>query len=153
MGDKSTHRETWIRVGLIVSTAFIAFTIVWVNTYLRSMKYYKEGEQYFTEAKFLDAVTSYETSAHAYTPWNSYVKRSLDRMWEIGQKYETDNHDPDYALIAYRCLRSSIYAIRSIYTPYEEWIPKCDERIRALVEIQKAEIEEARRKQEEKPEQ
>ena len=85
-------------------------------------------------------MTSFETSAHAYTPFNSNVRASLDKLWEIGEKFEKEKPAPEYALIAYRSLRSSIYAIRSFYTPYKEWIPRCDAKIQKLVEIQKQQI-------------
>jgi hypothetical protein len=135
------NKKTMQTIGLILLTAFIAFGMVWVDVYQRSAKYYKEGEALFAQGKLLEAVTSYETSAHAYTPINSYVNKSMDRLWEIGQRLEKEKDDPDYALIAYRSLRSSVYAIRSFYMPYKEWIPKCDERIQALVEIQKARLQ------------
>ncbi len=134
-------RERWQRAGLILGTIIIAFAMVWINTYLRSAKYFREGESFRQEAKFLDAITSYETAAHAYTPWNSNVKLALDRLWEIGVMYESENDDPDYALVAFRSLRSSIYAIRSFYWPYYEWIAKCDTKIDHLVTIQKQRIE------------
>ena len=139
-GNRLTRKEIWQRTGLVIITIIIAVLMVWATTYKRSHKYFIEGEKFLSEGKLLDAVTSYETSAHSYTPWNSHVRRSLERMWEIGQRFENENPDPDYALIAYRSLRSSIYATRSFYTPYKEWIPKCDERIRALVRKQEERI-------------
>jgi hypothetical protein len=41
--------------------------------------------------------------------------------------------DVTRALIAYRTLRSSFYAIAWIYSPGTEWIAKCDAKIAALV--------------------
>ncbi len=133
-GKKQRYLGT---VGIITLTIIIAISMVWINTYRRSARYYSEGEQLFQQEKLLDAVTRFEIAAHAYTPWNPHVIRALERMWEIGQRFEKENEDPDYALIAYRSLRSSIYATRSFYTPNESWIPRCDKRIHVLVEIQK----------------
>ena len=120
--------------GLVAATIILAVAIIWINVYTRSVKYFNEGESFYKAGRLMEAVTSYETSAHAYTPFNSHVARSMDRMWEIGQLLEKT--DIPQALVAYRCLRSSVYAIRSLYMPYKEWIPKCDERIAALVSDQ-----------------
>jgi hypothetical protein len=144
MSDQQSKKERWQNAGLIILTIFIAIGMIWWNTYRRSVTYFNEGEKLFQEGQLLDAITSFETSAHAYTPYNSYVKRSMERMWEIGTRFEAEKEEPDYALIAYRSLRSSVYAIRSLYMPYKEWIPRCDEKIRKLVEIQKSRIEAAK---------
>jgi len=133
-----SRKDFYQKAGLILLTVMIAFFMVWLNTYQRSVKYFEEGEELLGKKKYLEAITSYETSAHAYTPWNPYVERSMEKLWEIGQMFEDQNKEPDYALIAYRSLRSSVYAIRSFYTPYKEWVPKCDERIQELVRQQKA---------------
>lgn len=130
-------KQKWQNAGLIILTAVLAIGIIWMNVFQRSVKYYKEGEIYFSEGKYLEAITSYETSAHAYTPLNKYVRQSMERLWEIGNLLENEKKDTMGALIAYRCLRSSVYAIRSLYMPYKDWIPQCDERIAAIVEAQR----------------
>ncbi len=130
MKDKKQFRQNAI---LIAITVLLTIAMVWVNTYRRSVKYYNQGMNYYTQGKYLEAVTSFETSAHAYTPWNHYVKNSMEKLWEIGERLQREKEDPDYALIAFRSLRSSVYAIRSLYMPYKEWIPKCDAKIKELV--------------------
>ena len=134
------NKETWQRIGIIALTILLSIAMIWINTYQRSAKYYKEGMELLSNDNLLDAVTSFETAAHAYTPFNFYVKNSLEKLWEIGERLEKEKNSPEYPLIAYRCLRSSIFAIRSFYAPYKEWIPKCDEKIQLLVEIQKQQI-------------
>ncbi|MBN1355705.1 hypothetical protein JXA40_05465 [bacterium] len=124
----------------IVLTVIITVGLIWINTYRRSVRYFNEAQDLMADGKILDAVTSYEIAAHAYTPWNTYVQRSMERLWEIGQRLEKEKEDPAYALIAYRSLRSSVFAIRSFYMPYREWIPRCDEKIRLLVLKQKQQM-------------
>ena len=36
------NKEIWQRLGIISVTVLIAIGMVWVNTYQRSVKYYKE---------------------------------------------------------------------------------------------------------------
>lgn len=122
----------------------LVIAMIWTNVYLRSVRYAREGDTYLNDGLLIEAVSSYETSAHAYTPWNPYVKHSMQKLWEIGERLEQLHDDPTYPLIAYRSLRSSVYAIKSFYTPYKEWIPRCNEKIDELVSIQNQLLEEAR---------
>ncbi len=136
-------KDTKQKVILVGITIVTAIAMIWINTYQRSVTYFKEGETYLANDQLMEAITSFESSAHAYTPWNSNVRKSLERLWEIGERLEKEKDAPEYPLIAYRSLRSSVYAIRSLYMPYKEWIPRCDEKIRQLVEIRKARIKAA----------
>ncbi len=126
-------------------TVVCVILMIWFNVYHRSVRYAREGDVFLAEGKLIEAVTCFETSAHAYTPWNKHVRHSMEKLWEIGARLEQENEDPTFPLIAYRSLRSSVYAIRSFYMPYKEWIPRCDEQINRLVAIQKEMIEESRR--------
>lgn len=127
------------------ATIVLMIVMVWSNVLLRSRRHFKDGERYLQEEKFIQAITSYESSAHAYTPWNNHVARSLERLWEIGQILEKQHEDPTYPLVAYRSLRSSVYAVRSFYTPNKEWISRCDVKIAELVEIQRQQLDIARK--------
>jgi hypothetical protein len=138
------HNKRFHIIATLVTIA-IMVAIVWIHVYSRSKRYYREGETHLAENRLIEAVTSFETSAHSYTPGNPWVSRSMDRLWEIGQKMESEYDDPMYPLIAYRALRSSVYAIRSVITPYEEWIPKCDNKIKFLVDQQIREMEQMSR--------
>jgi hypothetical protein len=131
--DKSKFLH-FLKSGVVILVILVG--MVWANTYYRGRAEYIEGEKYFKEAMFKDAIAAYGTSVRMYTPFSSYVPASLQRLWEIGEGYrQTGQYDR--ALIAYRDLRSGVYAIRSIYSPYEEWIPRTDERIAQTLELQK----------------
>jgi len=123
----------FLKSGVVVLV--ILFGMVWANTYYRGHSEYVEGEKYFKQGNFKDAITAYGTSVRMYTPFSGYVPASLQRLWEIGEGYRQAGQY-EWALIAYRDLRSGIYAIRSIYTPYEEWIARTDERIAQTLALQ-----------------
>jgi len=142
--SRQTSSRTFHVIAVTI-TVFLMITLVWINVYHRGSRHFQDGERFLKEDKLIQAVTSFESSAHAYTPFNSNVRISLDRLWEIGEALEQKHSDPTYPLVAYRSLRSSIYAVRSFYMPYKEWIPKCDEKISYLVSIQKEQIEAARK--------
>ena len=128
-------KERLQNIGIVVVTALIAIVMIWANTYKRMGTHFKEAEEFYSQGEYLKAITSYETAIHAYVPWSSKIKQSAQRLWEIGNMYE-EKGEADYALIAYRSLRSSFYAVRSFYQPYPEWIAKCDEKIPPLMDLQ-----------------
>jgi len=120
-----------------VFTVFlILMAMIWGRTYYSQQKYYSDGEKALKERNYKDAMTGYEWTIRMYTPFSSKVKDSCQKIWDIGQEYERRGQI-DWALIAYRGLRSSIYAIRSAYTPHGEWIPRTDDRIRQLEALEK----------------
>lgn len=124
----------------VVTQVFIVFIImmamIWGRTYYSQQKHYNDGEKALKAHNYKDAMTGYEWTIRMYTPFSSKVKDSCQKIWNIGQEYERRGQ-LGWALIAYRGLRSSIYAIRSAYTPYGEWIPRTDTRIRQLEAMEK----------------
>jgi len=123
-----TLKKTVFIIGLIA----ILFIMVWVRAFYGSMKTYRQGEEYLKNGQYVKAVTFYDRSIHWYTPLNPYVRRSADRLWEIGRHAE-GRGDVRLALIAFRAIRRSFYAARSFYTPGKDWIERCDIRISKLV--------------------
>ena len=124
--------KRWQNLGIIVVTAVIALIMIWANTYQRMREEYIQGEELFAQGEYLKAVTAYETAIHAYVPWSGKIRRSAERLWEIGNLYE-EQGEVELALIAYRSLRSSFYAVRSFYQPYPEWIQRTSPKIQALM--------------------
>lgn len=106
----------------------VMFAMVWVKTYFAGRAQYVEGEKNLKVNNLKEAITNYETAIHMYTPFSGYVPDSAQRLWDIGQGFERSG-DYDWALIAYRSLRSSFYAVRSFYTPYQEWIDRSEKEI------------------------
>ncbi|MBI5696078.1 MAG: hypothetical protein HZC51_10125 [Nitrospirae bacterium] len=123
--DKSTVLR-FFRNGILIF--LVMFAMVWAKTYHAGNAQFNEGEKNLKINNVKDAITNYETAIHMYTPLSGYVPDSAQRLWEIGQDFEKSG-DYDWALIAYRSLRSSFYAVRSFYTPYQEWIDRTEKQI------------------------
>ncbi|MBE9503374.1 MAG: hypothetical protein IME96_04295 [Proteobacteria bacterium] len=134
--DKETRKKVINVVLQILVVIVIMMAMVWGRAYYSQHKFFKEGEAALKSRDFKEAITGYEWTIRMYTPFSGKVKRSCQMLWNIGLEYEK-NGRLDWALITYRSLRSSIYAIRSFYKPYEEWIPRTDEKIKRILEIQK----------------
>lgn len=132
-----------IYTGVIVATIMLLMVII--KVYYRSYDEFKKGEEAFNKQEWTTAITNFQRSIHWYTPFNKYVAESAKRLWEIGNMAEKQN-DSGLALLAYRNLRSSFYAVRSFYTPHKEWINKCDEKISTLVALQDTPFESEKKK-------
>lgn len=116
--------------GLIIAVAGIA--LLWGNTLARQRLQFSRGEEALSRGDFVAAVAGYEAAIHMYTPWSSPVKKSAGRLWALGEEMERKG-DEARALIAYRSLRSSFYAVRGLTSPGAEWIALCDKKIAKLV--------------------
>jgi hypothetical protein len=118
---------------------FIIFALliamVWVKTFSYGQNQYEAGEKAMTVSDLKDAISDYETAIHMYSPFAGYVPASAERLWEIGQGFEKSG-DYDWALIAYRSIRSSFYGVRSFYTPYKDWIARSDSEIDKVLALQ-----------------
>lgn len=128
------ERVKSIAVNVAVA-AVLSIILLWGNTLYRQHVQFEKGEQGFRKGNFPAAVAGYEAAIHMYTPGSSLVGKSAEKLWNLAQLLEQQGDFPR-ALIAYRALRSSFYAIAWIYTPGQSWIDRCDARIAALVQLQ-----------------
>ena len=115
--------------------ALISLLLIWGNTFYRQQVQFDKGEKAWASGDFLGTVAGYESAIHMYTPLSSSVDRSAQRLWELGE-LAAKGGDLPRALIAFRSLRSSFYAVAGLYSPGEEWIRKCDARIAELLKLQ-----------------
>jgi len=115
--------------------AFVSLALIWGNTLYRQHVQFDKGEKGMAAGDFPAAVAGYEAAIHMYTPGSPLVRKSAQKIWDIGEMTEK-NGDIPRALIAFRALRSSFYAVAGINAPGRDWIARCDARIASLVKIQ-----------------
>jgi hypothetical protein len=127
-----------LRILRIVVLAVVVFlAMVWLRAFYGSMKAYEEGESYFKQDQWVQAITFFDRSIHWYTPYNPYVEKSAEKLWEIGERGQRDG-DSKLALIAFRAIRGGFYSARSFYTPGQNWIRMSEQKIHELEEIETA---------------
>jgi hypothetical protein len=114
--------------------ALVSILLIWGVTWYRQWRQFNKGEQALGAHDPIAAIASYEAAIHMYTPGSPLVGRAAEKLWETGRRLEASG-DLERALIAYRALRSSFYATRSLYQPGTEWIARCDAKIDELVKI------------------
>lgn len=110
--------------------AFLVLISLGIRAVYESRLEYQRGEAAQKQGKEEKAVRHYDRSIHWYAPFNPYPLKSIKRLWQFGAMYEEKN--PKLALLAYDAIRGSIHAIRSLYWPYRNWLPKVNERIAKL---------------------
>jgi tetratricopeptide (TPR) repeat protein len=116
----------------IAVIAVIALVLIWGNTLYRQHAQFDKGEKALAAGNYIAAIAGYESAIHMYTPGSSLVGRAAEKLWGIGERYEQTG-DREKALVAYRALRSSFYAVRGLYSPGSEWIARSEAKIAQLV--------------------
>ncbi len=128
-----TLRHALCVLGLLVAFAVILYAKVAYN----ASQDFALGEEAYTHGKYKIAIMQYERAIKWYTPFSKVVRLAVERLWQLGTEAEARG-EVSLALEAYQTLRSSLYAVQSFYIPYQNWIPKSEERIAPLLARTKA---------------
>jgi len=127
-------------VTLILGLMAIGLIIIWGRAFYGSIKAYQKGETYLEEKQYVRAITFFDRSIHWYTPFNPYVQKSAERLWEIGEQAEKQG-DIKLALIAFRTIRSGFYGASHFRTPGMAWIRKSERKVNVLLGVEEKERE------------
>jgi len=106
------------------------------GTWWRMKTQFTLGEEAFRRGDFTAAVAGYESAIHMYVPFNPVIDHAARQLWSIAELNERQG-DVSRALIAYRALRSSFYAAKWLTTPGQDWIARCDRKIKTLAPLQR----------------
>jgi hypothetical protein len=106
------------------------------STWWRMTSQFELGEAAVRRGDFPAAVAGFESAVHMYLPFHPVIEKAAGRLWLIGESNEQLG-DVNRALIAYRALRSSLYADHWLVTPGRDWIERCDKKIAALIPLQR----------------
>lgn len=120
---------------LIFAILAILFIAVWTRAFISSMKDFSRGEELFYDKQYIRAITFFDRSMHWYAPFNPYIERSAEYLWEISEQGENIK-DEKLSLIALETIRNSFYGTRSFYSPGTTWIKRCEDRITYIVQNQ-----------------
>ncbi|WP_243372853.1 hypothetical protein [Geotalea sp. SG265] len=115
----------------IAVIAIIAIVLLWGNTLYRQHAQFGKGERALAAGDTIAAIAGFESAIHMYTPASGLVEKAAEKLWAIGEEAERRG-DVQRALVAYRSLRSSFYAVRGLTAPGTGWIARCDAKISQL---------------------
>lgn len=125
----------WKLVILFVAISGMFFGLAWIRAFYGSMQAYGEAEAFLKSGNLLKAVTYFDRSLHWYTPFNPYVQRSAQKLWDISLEAEKRG-DLRLSIIAVSTLRSGFVAARSVFMPGKDWIERCNGRLKELRNLQ-----------------
>jgi hypothetical protein len=117
----------------------ILFVAVWVVAFIGSMNNFNTGKEYFHDRQYIRAITFFDRSMHWYAPFNPYIERSSEYLWEISEQAKEVN-DEKLSFIAIETIRNSFYSTRSFYSPGTIWIKRCEDRIRDILKNENEEM-------------
>lgn len=115
----------------IILISIILLMMVWIWVFHKSREAYHQGEERFRRQQYVEAITFFDRSIHWYTPFNPYIHRSAERLWEICQVGEKQG-DIRLSVIALRTIKGGFYAASGLYTPGRDWIERSEVKIREL---------------------
>ena len=120
---------------LIFLLMLIIIIAIWTRTLISSKKNFSEGEKYFNNKQYIKAITFFDRSMHWYTPFNTYIEKSAEYLWEISDRAKAISND-QLSMIAIETIRNSFYSSRSFYLTGDNWIKRCDDRIHDITKNQ-----------------
>jgi hypothetical protein len=123
--------QTKTIIANVATIAVIALIMLWGATQYRQWYQFQVGDSALASGDYIHAIAGYESALHMYTPASPLVPRAAVKLWGIGETLERQG-EVDRALLAYRALRSSFYAVHGLTKPGLDWIDRCDARIRLL---------------------
>ena len=127
-----------LRSALRIVVLLVAFVVIlYAKVAYNASQDFALGEDAYTHGEYKRAITHYERTIKWYTPLSTAVQHAVERLWQLGTEAEARG-EISLALEAYQTLRSSLYAVQSFYIPYQNWIPKSEERIAPLLAKTKA---------------
>lgn len=132
-GNRLSKRPFTKVISAAIGLILVVLALVWTRAFFVSMQAYQEGEGYFKKQQHIKAISFFDRSIHWYAPFNPYVHKSAQRLWEMCAQAEQQG-DIQLALIATRTIRRGFLAARSFYTPGRDWIDRCDAKIASLMD-------------------
>ncbi|MBI4823399.1 MAG: hypothetical protein HY805_04105 [Nitrospirae bacterium] len=93
--------------------------------------HFLKAEEYYKASNYKLAIREYDTSMHFYVPFSPYAEKARQRLWDMAKGFEKEDKN-EWAHMAYSSIRSSLYGVRSLFTPSKKWIEKCDEKLADL---------------------
>ncbi|MFT5429651.1 MAG: hypothetical protein ACI9OJ_000323 [Myxococcota bacterium] len=108
---------------------------IWLKVRLEAGAALERAQTFETKGDFDLAIAVYRQAIRWYSPGSGPVETSVDRLLALANQLETEGN-PGLALVGYRALRTAIYGIRSIVSPYSEMLPGIESRIADLMAVQ-----------------
>jgi hypothetical protein len=121
-------------VALVVGLAAAVLLMSWARAFYGSAEAYRKGKESLQQGQVMQAITFFDRAIHWYAPFNPYVEKSAQRLWELGEDSEKRG-EHTLALAALTSLKSGYVAAAGLFTPGRDWIKRCEDRIKILSKV------------------
>jgi hypothetical protein len=132
--DDFVIKQIWHKTLFIAGVAMIMLSILATMIYMQGAYTYNNAQKALENQDLVQAVAYYEKTIRWYLPFDRRIETAVHKLWEIGQQAEKQG-DKELAWRVYSRLRSSLYAIQSVYVPHQDWIIRCNTKIRAITDF------------------
>jgi hypothetical protein len=130
-----TPRKRRVVIGFAIVA--IALTGLWVKVACEASSSLEQAKEIEKRGDVELAIVAYRRTVRWYSPFSTSVKTAVDRLWELGEAFESQKKTKK-SLLAFRALRSALLGIRSIYQPYKDYLPRTNKKIATLMAQQEA---------------
>ena len=128
MSSRKGKRQWWV----ILCVALGVIAAIWIKVRVEAGRSLAQAEKLEARGEIELSMVCYRRTVRWYSPFSGPVDHSINRLWELAEKYDKQGHR-GFALLGYRSIRSALLGIRSVYQPYEDFILKSSERIAVLM--------------------
>ena len=125
---KPADKPLALITGAILLLAFGCVIKVVLNAYGEL----SQGKQSLEENKLARAAIHFDRAIRWHLPFLGTADEAAGQMFKIAELYEKKGFE-EKALEMYRSLRGAFYSTRSFFTPGQEWIDRCNDKIATLM--------------------
>lgn len=120
----------------VLGVVIIVLAMVWLETLFRAKNAFYEGEKEYKKKDYPLAVAWYGSTIRFYTPGSKWVKKAKEQIFKIAKMYEKEGKYKE-AQDTYGEVVHGIYAIRSFYTPHQDWQKEAMKKVKECKEKMK----------------
>lgn len=120
---------TWRKVALVVA---VGLGVIVTRVFWDGRAALAEGDAAMARGDVKEAVVKWRRAARWYAPGAPHVADAYERLETLARAAD-DKRDRALALEAWRAIRSSVLATRSLWTPFPDRLAAANERIAALM--------------------
>lgn len=123
---------------LVIGVAAAALLMIWTRAFYGSSEAHRMGEESLRHNRLIEAITYFDRAVHWYAPFNPYVEKSAQALWNLSETFEKRG-DHASALAALTSLKSGYVAAAGLATPGRDWIKRCEARMEKLSQVENQE--------------
>ncbi len=107
---------------------FCCLAIIVLTLLFKQYFYFKKAKRFFDSKNYIKAVDCYTMIIYMHVPFSIFEKKAINDLLKIAKLFEKEQK-VRYELYVYERLRSAIYGIRWLKTPYKDILKQIEPKI------------------------